>query len=81
MPRCGTLFGTKRLFEAKRADKHAALRVDLRHNNIFSGERTVKCTAQPDNTQYKTAFSSLMYCKMYGTAGHPAVQSPYNPIF
>ena len=81
MPLCRLIRGSKRRFTAKRADKHAALRVDLRHNNFFSGERTAKCTALPDNTQYKTAFSSLMYCKMYGTAGHPAVQSPYNPIF
>lgn len=37
MPRCGTLFGTKRLFEAKRADKHAALRVDPRVKTAFYG--------------------------------------------
>jgi hypothetical protein len=52
MPRYGTLFGTKRFFEAKRADKHAVLRFDLRHNNIFSGERTAKCAALPDIPQY-----------------------------
>ena len=35
MPHCGSICGSKRLFQAKRAYKHAALRVDLRFEELI----------------------------------------------